>query len=39
MAEYIGKTKGFGNAVDSVPFNTYVPELSDNADIQNALKR
>jgi hypothetical protein len=38
MAEYIGKTKGFGTLVNSVQFNTYVPELSDNADIQNAFE-
>jgi hypothetical protein len=38
MAEYIGKTKGFGNLVNSVQFNTYVPGLSDNADIQNAFE-
>jgi hypothetical protein len=38
MPEYIGKTKGFGNEVNDVPFNTYVPALGDNADIQNAFE-
>jgi hypothetical protein len=38
MPEYIGKTKGFGTLANSVSFNTYVPELSDNADIQNAFE-
>jgi len=34
MAEKISITKGF----DDDAFDTYVPELSDNADIQNALE-
>jgi microcystin-dependent protein len=34
MAEKISITKGFDNDT----FDTYVPELSDNADIQNALE-
>jgi hypothetical protein len=38
MAEYIGKSKGFGILANSIQFNTYVPELSDNADIQNAFE-
>jgi len=38
MAEYISKSKGFGDAANSIPFNTYVPELEDAADIRNALE-
>ena len=34
MAEKISSSKGF----DDTTFDTYVPELSDNADIQNALE-
>ena len=34
MAEKISASKGF----DDTTFDTYVPELSDNADIQNALE-
>jgi microcystin-dependent protein len=35
MAEKISETKGLGY---TPAFDTYVPELSDNADIQNALE-
>jgi hypothetical protein len=38
MADFIGKTKGFGDESDSIPFNTYVPELEDDANIQNAFE-
>lgn len=38
MAEYIGKTKGFGTLANSVQFNTYVPDLGESANIQNAFE-
>jgi hypothetical protein len=38
MADFIGKTKGFGDESDSILFNTYVPELEDDANIQNAFE-
>jgi len=38
MADFIGKTKGFGDEANSIPFNTYVPELDDDANIQNAFE-
>jgi hypothetical protein len=38
MPEYIGKTKGFGNEVNAVQFNTYVPALGESANIQNAFE-
>lgn len=38
MADFIGKTKGFGEEANSIPFNTYVPELDDDANIQNAFE-
>jgi hypothetical protein len=38
MPEYIGKTKGFGEDVNDVQFNTYVPALGESANIQNAFE-
>jgi hypothetical protein len=38
MPEYIGKTKGFGENVNDVQFNTYVPTLGESANIQNAFE-
>jgi hypothetical protein len=38
MAEFIGKSKGFGEAANSITFNTLVPELEDDANIQNAFE-
>jgi hypothetical protein len=38
MPEYIGKTKGFGDKVNDVQFNTYVPALGESANIQNAFE-